>query len=1033
MMRLLILLFAAVCAFGQITDGSISGYVFDPAQKPIANAKIDVVDVRHTVARHTTTDSTGFYRFLALPPAVYTITAAAENFQNVTVDNLRVAVDSSLRIDIHPVLAGKPQAITVNSVVKTVPTESSELGAVLDQASIEGLPLNKRDFLQLALLTPGVLPPVQDSELSTRGNFAMHANGGREEFNDFLLDGVDNNDQDVNRYTLQPPVDAIQEFKIATNNYGAEYGRNAAGQVNVITRSGGNQFHGFLYEYLRNRSLDARNFFDGSEKPEFIRNQFGGGIGGPVIKDRTFLFFNIDGLNAHQSLTRLATVPTTAERAGDLSGLGTTVFDPFTGQPFSGNVIPQNRIAPLAADFFKLFPLPNLPGAAGNYLGQPVLTDTETQFNVRLDHRLTASDQLALRYSYGRKNLFEPFTESSTDVPGFGDYLWDRGHNAMIHELHTFGSSTMNSLIIGFNRPVRKLYAQNYKTDVNKLWGVDYLPSQPLDFGFPAVSVAGFSPVGDVVSLPIDRAANTYQVTDGLSLVRGRHGLKIGGEVRRLQHTGNFDIYSRGQMIFPGFLSGSGISDLLLGLPTVGIQSQINNKQTLRTTATNLYIQDDWKLRPTLTLNLGMRYEYNTPPVDPTNRMSVFDLATQQVEQVGSNGISRSGIRPDRTNFAPRAGFAWTPASNLVVRGGYGIFYDAGFFTETSSLYFNPPYFNIRVFTPTQTSLLSLDNPFPTNGGFAPPPQLSTLSPDLTTAYLQDWNLNVQREFHGFGIASLAYAGSKGTHLARSRDLNQPLPGPGDPGTRAPYPGFSNIFFTESGGNSEFQSLQASFNRPLSHGLRLWATYMLAKSIDDSSAFLRTAADPNFPQNSRDYRAERGLSSFDIHQRATVAGFYRLPGHNWLTRNTETSTIITAQSGQPFTPILSVDNSNTGNTGGSVGSDRPNLIGDPNLSNPSATEWFNTAAFQVPARYTFGNAGRNIVRGPDLVSVDVSLARRFAVTESTAFTVQAEAFNLFNHTNFDLPQLLADQPATFGHVFSAKAPRQIQFALRYTF
>jgi hypothetical protein len=468
-------------------------------------------------------------------------------------------------------------------------------------------------------------------------------------------------------------------------------------------------------------------------------------------------------------------------------------------------------------------------------------------------------------------------------------------------------------------------------------------------------------------------------------------------------------------------------------LPTLGIHSTFDNQQTMRTTASNFYVQDDWKLRHNLTLNLGLRYEYNTPITDPTNRMSIFDLATQQVYQVGTHGLPRSGIKPDYNNFAPRVGFAWTPASQLVIRGGYGIYYDAGMFNVNSSMYFNPPFFNISVFFPSQTSLLTLENPFPTNGGFVPPPQLSSISPDFTTAYLQDWNFNIQREFHSVGTLSVAYAGSKGTHLVRSRDLNQPPPGPGDLFTRVPYPAFSNIFFAESGGNSEFQSLQVSFNRPLARGLSLWGVYMLAKSIDDTSAFLATPADRNFPQDSRNYRADRGLSSFDIHQHATLAWVYHVPGHSSLTRNIEARAIITAQGGQPFTPVLRFDNSNTGNSGGNVGSDRPNLVGNPALSNPTPDQWFNTSAFQIPPQYTFGTAGRNIVRGPGLASFDLSLLRRFRITEWGSLAFEAQAFNLFNRANFDLPQLYADEPTTFGRIFSAKAPRQIQFALRFTF
>ena len=1023
-------LLVAAPALGQVTTGSLSGFVFDPSERPIARAKLRLSDNQHALLRQTTTDATGFYQFADLAPSVYSVVASAGGFSDVNAADVRVDVDSHVRADFHLHLAGRRESVTVRSEVRSIQTESSEIGTVLDQQRIESLPLNRRDFLQLALLTPGVLPPVQDSQLSTRGSFAMHANGGREEFNDFLLDGVDNNDQDTNRYILQPPVDAIQEFKIGTNSYSAEYGRNAGGQVNVITRSGTNDLHGFLYDYLRNRVFDARNFFDGAERPQYQRNQFGFGVGGPAIKNRTFFFLNLDGLTERRAITRLGTVPTVAERTGNLSDLGKPIVDPLTQTPFPGNIIP---ISPQAQNVLNLFPLPNRPGSAENHVAQPVLRDNEWQANGRLDHRLTSVDQLTLRYSYGYNNLYEPFAEQSTQIPGFGDYLRDRGHNALIHYTHVFGSGTLNSLLIGFNRSTRKLLQQNYGTDVNKLWGVDYLPTRPIDFGFPTINVSGLSTVGDVGSLPIDRATTTYQFSDDLSFIRGGQALQIGGQVRLLQLNGIVEELARGSMSFSGFLSGAGIADLLLGYPTFSIQSEANNTQTLRTKAFNLYVQDNWKIRPSLTLNLGLRYEYNRPPTDPTNRMSVFDLQTGQVVRVGTNGVSRSGLRSDWDNFAPRVGFAWTPRRTFVVRGGYGLYYDAGIVEANSSLYFNPPWFNIFVFVTGATSLLTLENPFPSSAGFTPPPSLATLSSDLTTGYVQSWNLNLQQEVRGVGTLSVAYVGSKGTHLIRSRDLNQPPPAPGDLQARRLYPDFGNIFFAESGGNSSFNSLQVWLNRQMKGGLSLLAAYTVSKSIDDTSAFLATPADPNFPQNSRDYHLERALSSFDMPQRATVGYVYRFPGRSWWNRNTETSGIFVAQTGQPFTPVLQFDNSNTGNVGGSAGSDRPDLLHHPELAQRGPNEWFDTSAFAIPPPYTFGTAGRNIVRGPGLASFDVSLARRFSWGERYALRFEAQAFNLFNRANFDLPQLYADSPNTFGKIFSAKAPRQIQFALRFTF
>jgi hypothetical protein len=1033
MTKALIFLVLALPVYAQVTTGSVYGYVLDPANRPIAGAKVTASDSQRAIAREVTSDGAGFYYFADLPPAEYALACSARDFTTATA-RVQVAVNARPRVDFQLPVAMRAEHITVEGVVHAMQTESGELGTVIDQSRIDSLPLNERDFLQLAMLTPGVLPPVQDSELSTRGSFAMHANGGREEYNDYLLDGVDNNDQDVNRFVLQPSVDSIQEFKIATNSYSAEYGRNAGGQVNVITRSGTNEWHGFAYDYLRNRDLDARNFFDGSTKPEYDRNQFGGGVGGPIVKNRTFFYVTYDSLRERAGASQLATVPTAAERAGDLSALNTTIVNPLTQAPFPGGQIPANLIDPLAGKILAMYPLPNLPGTVGNYLAQPIGQTNNYQFDARLDQRLTDMDQLTLRYSYGHNNLYEPYAENSTQVPGYGDYLYDRGHNALIRYVHVVSPSTVNSLLLGVNLATRLLLPQNYQTNVNQLWGVSYLPTDPVDYGFPSISVAGLSPVGDVTSLPINRHPLTYQIGDSLSTVKRNHALSIGVEYRWIAQNGILDVYGRGSMSFGGALSGAGLGDLLLGLPSFAIQSTFDNTQTLRTSSTNAYIQDDWKVTPRLTLNLGLRYEFNTPPTDPTNRMSTLDFATGQLVQVGTNGISRSGIQPDYKDFGPRVGFAWSVTPKTVIRGGYGIYYDAGMVVVNSALYFNPPYFNIRVFFPSSSGLLTLANPFPTNLSYVPPASLSVLSPNLTTANIQAWNYTIQRELPWAGTVTASYAGSKGTHLIYSRNINQPPPEAGDPSTNEPNPAYGGIDYIDSGANSNFNSLQLSFNQPLRHGLSVLAAYTFSKSIDDTSAFEPVQTDQNFPQNSYDFHAERALSSFDMKNRLTAAYVYRLPFHNRWLRNFETSGIITVQSGQPFTPMLEFDNSNTGNTGGAGnGYDRPNVVGNWHLANPSAQEWFNTAAFAIPPQYTFGDAGRNILIGPGLATADVSLARRFSIRDRSAIVLQAQAFNALNRVNFEMPQNFADVPSTFGRIFSAYAPRQIQFALRYSF
>ncbi|MGA2811628.1 MAG: TonB-dependent receptor [Candidatus Acidiferrum sp.] len=1017
-----------------MTSSSILGYVFDPSGAAIPNAEVTVYDARHALTRHVTTDASGAFIVLALPPATYAVTAAAPSFAEVTQRDIQLEVNTQLRTDFHLVLASVKKTVEVEAATNPLQTESADLGAVIDQREIEDLPLNRRDFLFLALLAPGVFPPVQGSELSTRGAFSMHTGGGREEFNDFLLDGVDNNDPYVNRYGVEPPVDSIQEFKVATNDYSAEYGRSAAGQVNVITRQGSDAFHGSLYDYFRNGDLDARNFFDATGALPLHRNQFGFSFGGPIVKQNTFFFASTDFYRNREGESEITEVPTLAQRAGD-------------------GIVPTGQIPALVTDVLNLYPLPNYGGANGNYFGSPVGWENTEQGSYRVDHRLSETDLLTFRYSFADVDLFEPYLEgSSVAVPGYGDYLKDHIQNFSGQYQKVLNARATNSLRISYGRFSRDLLPQNYNLDVASLWGVNWLnvPSQAQ--GYPSINVGGFSSVGDSATLPILRHTNTYELGDSLTLDRGAHVFKIGVDIRKVQLNGILDLFDRGSISFTGeFSSGSGIDDLLKDDPTYALQSQANNPIHMRTQAYDGYVEDDWRLLRNVTLNLGLRYEYNTPTVDPQNGMSDLNLQTGQVVPVGTDGITRSGIYPDYNNFAPRVGVAWSPAQTWVIRAGYGIFYDSGMFVVPSSLYFNPPEFNLPLYFQNAFVPISLENPFPSAAGFTPPPTLSVLNPDMVTPYIEQWNLTVEHSFDKWGTLTLAYAGSKGTKLIRSYDLNQPtldptaIPGDLDQ-SRRPYPAYGTIFDVESGANSSFNSLQASYIKRMSSHFSLRLAYTYSHSIDDQSAFLGIGVDPNFPQDSHDLAAERADSSFDMRHRFVGAYVIDLPQGNLWTRNTEIRGITTIQSGQPFTPELNFDNSNTGDAGtaNEAGTDRPNVVGSwttgscPNPGGgapfPVGTVncWFNTSAFVVGAPNTYGNAGRNIIRGPGFASFDLSALRNFSLTERLKMSFEAQAFNLFNRPNFMQPDNVLED-STFGKIGSAMAPRQIQLALRFSF
>ncbi|MCC6537408.1 MAG: TonB-dependent receptor, partial [Bryobacterales bacterium] len=699
-MVLILLVLGAMTGWGQTTTGVVFGTVRPAA----AAATVSVEAQDQGRVRTTATQPDGSYRIAGLPPGRYTVQATASSHHTMRAE-VTVDIDSHVQVDFElAVIGASSYTVDVRDTRKAIDPESPALGHTLDRDRIAQLPLNRRDFLQLAFLGPGVLPAVQDSELSSGGSFAMHALGAREEFNNFTLDGADNNDPYINRFVLQPSLESIGEFKVLTGNYSAEYGRSGGAQVNVVTRGGTNQWHGAAYEYLRNRALDARNYFDPARRPGYARNPFGGTLGGPVRRDRAFFFASYEALHERRGISRLAVVPSAAERAGDFAGR--TVIDPFTRQPFPGGRIPAARIHPLATRVLGLFDRP----------AAPQLRDGSHNLVTRHDHHLSARDTVTVRYGWGSQNLLEPFAQDTTDVPGFGNYSDNTGHNVTAQHQRTWGAATVQTTRFAYQRSFRNSRSINHQTNVGQLWGVNWLNVPARAFGFPSIKVTGYSQVGDADSLPLERRTGVWQLHEALLLQRGAHNVRIGGEWRRIATDGYLDYFGRGSMTFSGALAGASVADVLLGLPTFGLQSQYDNRQSLRTSAYNAFAQDDWRIAPRVNLSLGVRYEFNSPPVDPADRMYIYDPARDALTQVGTGGFSRSGLRADRNNFAPRLGLAWTPRDGWVVRAGYGVYYDANMLVINSSLYFNPPLFTIRAFFPTATSLITLTDPFPRNG-----------------------------------------------------------------------------------------------------------------------------------------------------------------------------------------------------------------------------------------------------------------------------------------------------------------------------
>jgi Carboxypeptidase regulatory-like domain len=1033
-------------AWAQAASGTIAGRVTDVSGSAVPGAVVTVTRAETESDRKTETGPRGDYTVPLLPAGSYRVSASRPGFRTAIREGIQLEVDEKARIDLVLEIGPIEQIVSVQGDAPIIQGGTSSLGTVIDSNYLRNLPLNGRAFLQLGLLSPGSAPPAPGSELSTQSASGLHFSGARESANSFLLDGGDNNDWFINRIVVSPSLEFIQEFKLQSSNYNAEFGRNGGAQVLIVTRSGGNRFHASAYDFFRNAVLDARNLYDPPDQPipQFQRNQFGFFAAGPIHKDRAFFSGSYEGARVRQAITRTARVPTPAEKSGDFSGLGSPVRDPFTGQPFPGNRIPAERLDPIGLSIARLYPDPNRTDPQANLVSTPVGRLDSDQVSVRTDFKLSTRDSLFLRYSFAGDDSLEPFNEGATNLPGFGSLIVGRAQHLVISQTQVFRPTFLHEWRFGFNRLRREVLQENVGRDVAGTLGIPGLSSDPVDLGMPVVVVPGFEQLGDSAALPIVRHDNTFQIASNLTWVRDKHYWKAGLDLRRFQVNGFNHVFARGQFIFQPTFTGQSLGDLLLGLPTVTIRGLNDNPQAMRTGSYNFYLQDDWKARPNLTFNLGLRYEFNPAPVDVHDRMVIFDTTSHQLVRVGQNGVSRSGLESDRNNFAPRFGFNWSPGASFLttIHGAYGIFYDASTLVSNSSLYFNPPYFELSLFVPSANGLLRLSDPFPEGNGIGPPPTVNSVAPNFRNSYLQHWNLTLDRQLGSNTLARIGYVGSRGVKLIRRRDLNQPPPGPGPVDARRPIPGFANITLIEPAGSSIYHSIQTSLERRFAGGIHFLGAYALSKSIDDASDFLATSGDDNYPQDNSRIFLERGFSNFDLRHRFTFTGLFTLPygrgrppagGVSYLLSDWQFGLITSMQSGFPFTPKLSRDNSNTGNIGGLFGSDRPHLVGDPRLEKSTPDRFFNTDAFVIPVPYTFGNSGRNVVTGPGLVNVDVSLSRQFPLLGEKWLEFRAEFFNLFNTPPLGLPERNADQTATFGKILSAGPARQIQFALRFAF
>ena len=1048
---------------GAQTTGTILGVVTDPGGAALPGVKITVRNPDTGLMRVTESNNIGEYVVSLLPPSVYDIEAEASGFERYINRGVRLLVNQTARVEIHLVVGALEQTVEVRAEVVGVDLTTATISEVITREEINALPLNGRNFLQLATLVAGSVPGIQLTENftpTTQGSSLSlpQINGMRSQANNVLLDGVDNNELYLGQAGAIPSPDSIQEFSIQTNLYGAEFGRGAGGIVNVVTKSGTNSFHGSLYEYLRNDVFDARNFFS-PETPPLKRNQFGGSIGGPIALERTHFFASYEGTRTREGITKAASVPTILEKSGDFSQSAVQPNDPSTGSPFSGDVIPPNRIDPVAAGLVQFYPDPNIGTNLSS--NSPIASTDLDQFMLRIDQKIGDNDHLFGRYLIQDGSAILPFTTAflgPINVPTFPIANDWRFHTLVLSEVHVFSPTTVNEVRFGLNRAVLDgLISANPRNAQD--FGFTFPSTTPIDV--PQIAVVGFSAFGYTDMGPGEKATNVFQFMDVFSHTRGRHTIKAGVDVRRHQMNSRIASAYNGAYLFAGALSGNAFADFLLGLPQFFVQGGGNNEIAFRSTAFNFFAQDQISLFRNLKLTLGLRYEYFNWPHDTGDRISAFRAGQQSTVRPaaptglvypGDAGIPRSTVDDDNNNFAPRLALAWDPTGSgkISVRAGYGIFYDMVPWHNISQLSIAPPFsffpflFHPPEFAdpgqgtlPFQPGLTEI--PF---SQIPTPFQYNILDPDIKTSYAQQYNLSIQHEFFPNWLAQAAYVGTKGVNLISTVNLNQAVLGPGSVSSRRPFSSdFAGILAQSTQFDSSYNSLQLTLDKRPSHGLGFLASYTYSKSIDTLStpqAFRNSVGQPTQPMDSTNIPLDRGRSAFDATHRFVLSYLYEFPNFDSgstfarkLLSGWALNGILALQTGLPFTVLDPTDPTVTGET-----NDRPDLVGDPTSGSSTVERWFNTGAFQALPNPSsrFGTAGRNIVEGPSLKNWDFSIVKRTSITETVNVEFRTEFFNLFNHPNFRNPDGNITSP-NFGRITETLPgnERQVQFVLRLDF
>jgi Carboxypeptidase regulatory-like domain len=1090
---LLMVATAAPAALAQSVSGTILGTVTDSSGAIVAGAKVTIVNEGTALTRTVISDANGEYTAPSLPTGTYTVMSEMTGFKALALSNIEVGVDQRVRINLKLDIGAMTESVSVQAETPLVQTSSSELGTTVGSVQIEALPLNGRNFVNLTRSIPGVLRGIPNANIDGSGSLAWRAsasfsaNGQRPRDNNYMLDGVDNNETWLQTVVIFPSVDALDEFKLQTSTYSAEFGRSLGGVVNLQIKSGSNQLRGSGFEFHRNDAFDANNFFNNRAnraKPDFTQNQFGGTLGGAVFKDKTFFFGDYQGSRETQGVTALSTVPSLAMRRGDFSELTRVVYDPTTGLPFQGNVIPSDRVDVVANNILtKLYPEPNTPGTRqsnngqtiNNYLLNPIKHREDNQFDVKVDHNLTSENRFFTRYSYEKTHRIQPASLPHGDAgftfgAGEGNI---KAQSLAFNDTHTLRSSLLNEFRFGWSSIKFFQVPIDYGTNPAASVGLPGVNLNQATSGMSQMTFQNIRGLGANGNQPLITNQNDFQIFDNVTWIKGKHTIKSGGSLtlrsREILNpdtiTGVFNFNNNMTSNCAGQPAGCSVNgatgfdvaSFMLGYVNTKARNLFDeDTYTEKRPEYSLYVQDDFRATNRLTLNLGLRWDVYVPWIEVDDRQSNFDETTGKFV-VASDDAVINGVKVGRylqtyskRDFGPRFGFAYDLTGNgkTVVRGGLGIFWNFTPGGTSSSKAQNPPFLQATAQNATPSAYgvnLLLKTGLPDPPGTSPtrPAEGSTRSIfdiNFRDAYARQWNVNIQQSLATNYLVEIAYVGSQGRQMLIKGDPNQapPVVGVTDSNVNRPFiklsPALRTIGQVQSKGTLDYNGLLVKFQRRFANNFSFLNSYTYGKAIDlnsdnDGTVTLTNVYDPGY---------NRGPADYDITHTFTSSWIYELPiARNKVYGGWQLSGIMLWRGGLPLTVTTTtgVQSTGTGN--------RPNRICDGKLSSPTIDKWFDTSCFAAPTDLTgtYGNAGRNIIRGPGSFNIDASLIKNTKIGRvATEFRI--EAFNVLNHPQFGNPNTTLGNAAvgTISAMLSSPScatcgtiERQVQLGVKVRF